>query len=60
MRTVEDRARYDRSGLGYPGGVTEEECALVRAQMAGCATVWSEDMQDGMVVGEGLRVENPF
>jgi predicted nucleic acid-binding protein len=33
---------------------------LAAARIAGCRTVWSEDMQDGMVVGEGLRVDNPF
>jgi predicted nucleic acid-binding protein len=27
---------------------------------AGCATLWSEDMHDGMVLGEGLRISNPF
>jgi predicted nucleic acid-binding protein len=27
---------------------------------AGCDTLWSEDMQDGMVFEEGLRVVNPF
>jgi len=27
---------------------------------ARCDTLWSEDMQDGMVLGEGVRVINPF
>jgi predicted nucleic acid-binding protein len=27
---------------------------------AGCDTLWSEDMQHGMKLGEGLRVVNPF
>ena len=27
---------------------------------AGCDTLWSEDMQDGMVLDEGLRIVNPF
>jgi predicted nucleic acid-binding protein len=27
---------------------------------AGCDTLWSEDMQHGMVVDEGLRIVNPF
>ena len=27
---------------------------------AGCDIVWSEDMQDGMTLGDGLRVVNPF
>jgi predicted nucleic acid-binding protein len=27
---------------------------------AGCDTLWSEDMQQGMVLDEGLRIVNPF
>ena len=27
---------------------------------AGCDTLWSEDMQHGMVLDDGLRVANPF
>ena len=27
---------------------------------AGCDTLWSEDMQHGMAVEEGLRIVNPF
>jgi predicted nucleic acid-binding protein len=27
---------------------------------AGCDTLWSEDMQHGMVLGDGLRIANPF
>jgi predicted nucleic acid-binding protein len=27
---------------------------------AGCDTLWSEDMQHGMALDEGLRVANPF
>ena len=27
---------------------------------AGCATLWSEDMQHGMAIDEGLRIVNPF
>ncbi len=32
---------------------------LASANLAGCDRFYSEDMQDGMVVG-GLRIENPF
>lgn len=32
---------------------------LAAAKLAGCTTVWSEDMQDGQVV-EGVRIRNPF
>ena len=31
-------------------------CAL----HAGCDTLWSEDMQHGMTLDEGLRIVNPF
>ena len=27
---------------------------------AGCDTLWSEDMHDGLIVNDGLRVVNPF
>ncbi len=27
---------------------------------AGCSILWSEDMQDGMALGDGLRIVNPF
>jgi predicted nucleic acid-binding protein len=27
---------------------------------AGCDTLWSEDMQHGMKIGEGLQILNPF
>ena len=30
------------------------------AALNGCARLWSQDMQYGMRIGEGLRVENPF
>jgi predicted nucleic acid-binding protein len=27
---------------------------------SGCDTLWTEDMQHGMVLEEGLRIVNPF
>ncbi|MBO9456553.1 PIN domain-containing protein [Paracoccus sp. R12_1] len=30
------------------------------ALIAGCATLWSEDMQDGLLVENQLRIVNPF
>ena len=30
------------------------------AALNGFARLWSQDMQDGMRIGTGLRVENPF
>jgi predicted nucleic acid-binding protein len=29
------------------------------ATLAGCKRLWSQDMQDGMKIGERLRVANP-
>ena len=33
---------------------------IAAAAKAGCKTLWSEDMQDGMVIKGGLRIANPF
>jgi predicted nucleic acid-binding protein len=33
---------------------------VASALHAGCDTLWSEDMQHGMALGEGLRIVNPF
>jgi predicted nucleic acid-binding protein len=33
---------------------------LAAAELAGCSTVWSEDMQDGFRLGRALVVRNPF
>lgn len=30
------------------------------ALIAGCGTLWSEDMQDGLVIEDQLRIINPF
>jgi predicted nucleic acid-binding protein len=30
------------------------------AVLSGCETLWSEDMQHGMVVDDRLRIRNPF
>ena len=32
---------------------------LAAAKLAGCTTVWSEDMQDGQVI-DGVTIRNPF
>lgn len=37
-----------------------DSCILATALMAGCTTVWSEDMQDGQAIYDVLRVRNPF
>jgi predicted nucleic acid-binding protein len=33
---------------------------VASALQAGCDTLWSEDMQHGMTLDEGLRIVNPF
>ena len=33
---------------------------VAAAALNGSARLWSQDMQHGMRIGEGLRVENPF
>ena len=33
---------------------------IASALRANCSTLWSEDMQDGIVIDERLRIANPF
>jgi predicted nucleic acid-binding protein len=33
---------------------------VASALIAGCDTLWSEDMQDGLVVEDALTIRNPF
>ena len=33
---------------------------VASALLAGCDILWSEDMQDGMLVEGQLRIRNPF
>jgi predicted nucleic acid-binding protein len=33
---------------------------VASALVAGCTTLWSEDMQDGLLVEDRLRIVNPF
>ncbi len=39
---------------------TYDAMIAASALHAGCDTLWSEDMQHGMAVGDGLRIVNPF
>ena len=39
---------------------TYDAMIVASAAGAGCAVLWSEDMQHGMAMGETLRVVNPF
>ncbi|MBV8563903.1 MAG: PIN domain-containing protein [Methylobacteriaceae bacterium] len=42
------------------GFSTYDAMIAASALHAGCDTLWSEDMQHGMVLGEGLHIVNPF
>ena len=33
---------------------------VAAALLAGCTTLWSEDMQDGLLIENRLRIANPF
>lgn len=33
---------------------------VAAARLAGCDVLWSEDMQDGLVIDETFRIRNPF
>ena len=37
-----------------------DSCILASALEAGSDTLWSEDMQHGMVIDDRLRIANPF
>lgn len=39
---------------------TYDAMIVASALQAGCDTLWSEDMQQGMEFGERLRIVNPF
>ncbi len=42
------------------GFSTYDAMIAASALHAGCDTLWSEDMQHGMAIEEGLRIVNPF
>ena len=52
--------------LDFPGAVTQgfdlpdARLMIASALGAGCDTLWSEDMQHGMLIEERLRIRNPF
>jgi predicted nucleic acid-binding protein len=39
---------------------TYDAMIAAAATLAGCDRLWSQDMQHGMRIGNGLRVEDPF
>lgn len=42
------------------GFSTHDAMIAASALHAGCDTLWSEDMQHGMTLDEGLRIVDPF
>ena len=54
MWTVENRARYDRSWLRYPSGLTDEEWALVRPQIPRARRGGNKRSEDERAVMNGL------
>ena len=48
-------ALAERHGLS-----TYDAMIIASALQANCDTLWSEDMQDGMLIDERLRIVNPF
>lgn len=47
--------------VGERYGFSVYDAMIVAAALvAGCSVLYSEDMQDGMVVGEDLRIVDPF
>ena len=48
-------------GLAERYGLSTYDAMIVASALhAGCDTLWSEDMQHGMALDEGLRIINPF
>ena len=48
-------------GLAERYGLSTYDAMIVASALhAGCDTLWSEDMQHGMTLDEGLRIVNPF
>ena len=48
-------------GLAERYGLSIYDAMIAAAAIhAGCDTLWSEDMQHGMALDEGLRIVNPF
>jgi predicted nucleic acid-binding protein len=49
------RALAERYGLAV-----YDAMIVAAALLAGCTTLWSEDMQDGLLIEGQLRIVNPF
>ena len=44
----------------YYGYAMFDALIIASALRANCSTLWSEDMQDGIVIDGRLRIANPF
>ncbi len=48
-------------GLAESHGLSVYDAMIVASALeSGCDTLWSEDMQDGLVINRSLRITNPF
>jgi predicted nucleic acid-binding protein len=51
----------DALGIAERHGYTIFDALMIASALqAGCDTLWSEDMQDGIVIDQRLRIANPF
>lgn len=46
--------------IGRYGFAPYDSAIVASALLAGCETLWSEDMQDGLIVERQLTIRNPF
>jgi predicted nucleic acid-binding protein len=58
---VDVETHADALGIAERHGCTIFDALMIAAALrADCAVLYSEDMQDGMVIGARLRIVNPF
>jgi len=57
--TVETHERATAIAERY-GYRIYDSCILAAALLAGCTTLWSEDLHDGQVIEGQLTIRNPF
>jgi predicted nucleic acid-binding protein len=59
--TIDIETHADGLSLAERHGFSMFDALMIASAVrAGCDTLWSEDMQDGMLVDERLRIINPF
>jgi predicted nucleic acid-binding protein len=54
---IHDSARRlaERHGFAF-----DDACIVATASISGCQILYTEDMQDGLIVEDGLTIRNPF